>query len=179
VHHSTTYMCPIVADGVSWSVGQSVCHDRKPCRTGEPFQMPFGLWTVVGARNHVLDGCPDPHMWRGQFWRGKGQPIVKYRDLLLWAVQKWLNRSICCFWCDSGGPRKHILDVDVHWRYLANTTEPSTCGGDEAFLSDCFDHLSDIPSHFKRVATLPCEIFGIFVAHCVQWGGCFCSSLYK
>jgi len=36
-----------------------------------------------------------PHE-KGQFW-GKGSPIVNYRDFLLWAVQKWMNRS------DSGG----------------------------------------------------------------------------
>ena len=34
-----------------------------------------------------------------------------------------------------------ILDVGVHWRLLANTIEPSVCGVDKAFLSNCFDHL--------------------------------------
>jgi len=39
------------------------------------------------------------------------------------------------------GPREHVLDVGAHWRNLANTTEPSMCGGDAAFLSNYFDHL--------------------------------------
>jgi len=26
----------------------------------EPTEMPFGLWTRVDERKHVLDGCPDP-----------------------------------------------------------------------------------------------------------------------
>jgi len=39
------------------------------------------------------------------------------------------------------GPRKHVLDGSEHWRHLANTTEPSLCGGYATFLSNYFDHL--------------------------------------
>jgi len=42
-------------------------------------------------------GIEIPHE-KGQFW-GKGLPIVKYRDILPWAVQKRPNRSICRFGC--------------------------------------------------------------------------------
>jgi len=28
-----------------------------------------------------------------------------------------------------------------HWRHIANTIEPSICGGDAAFLSNYFDNL--------------------------------------
>ena len=39
------------------------------------------------------------------------------------------------------GP-KHVLNEGAHWRRLANTSEPSMCGGDAAFcqiaLSTCF-----------------------------------------
>jgi len=38
------------------------------------------------------------------------------------------------------GPRKHVT-WDAHWRHLANTIEPSVCGGDVAFLSNYFDYL--------------------------------------
>jgi len=31
---------------------------------------------------------------------------------------------------------KHVLDGGAHWRHLANATEPSTCGGNAAFLSN-------------------------------------------
>jgi len=41
---------------------------------------------------------------------------------------------------DSRGPRKHALDGGAHWRNLANTTEPSMCGGDAAFCL-YLDHL--------------------------------------
>jgi len=31
--------------------------------------------------------------------------------------------------------------LGAHWRNLANSIEPSTCGGDAAFLSNYSDHL--------------------------------------
>jgi len=31
------------------------------------------------------------------------------------------------------GPRKHALGEGTHWRHLANTIEPSICGGVAAF----------------------------------------------
>jgi len=48
----------------------------------EPIEMPFGLWTHMGPRNHVLDGGPDAPMGMGNFEGEKGHPIVKYRDTL-------------------------------------------------------------------------------------------------
>jgi len=68
-------MRSIVTDGVS--VAWSVCHDREPSRkTAEPIEMPFGLWSRVGPRNHVLDGVmnQDLPMGRGNF-KGGGQPL--------------------------------------------------------------------------------------------------------
>ena len=48
---------------VSLSVSRSVCQSVgllntfvSPSRTAEPIEMPFGLVTRVGPRNHVLDG---------------------------------------------------------------------------------------------------------------------------
>jgi len=34
-----------------------------------------------------------------------------------------------------------MLDQGAHRRHLANTIEPSMCDGDEAFLTNYFDHL--------------------------------------
>ena len=76
-----------VTDRIAWfvglyrSVGLSVCHTSEPCKTAEPIEMPFGLSTLVGPRNHVLYGSPDPS-WEGRTFLGKGRPIVKYRDIL-------------------------------------------------------------------------------------------------
>jgi len=60
----------------------------------------FGLRTLVGPGNHVLDRGigPDPP-WERTILRGKGCPIVKYRDTLQSSVQKRLNRSICHLAC--------------------------------------------------------------------------------
>jgi len=32
----------------------------NPTKTDEQIKMPFGLWTRMGPRNHVLGGGPDP-----------------------------------------------------------------------------------------------------------------------
>jgi len=55
-------MRPIVTDRVPWSVGLSVCLSvtivSRP-KTAELIEMPFGLWTSVGQRNHILYGASD------------------------------------------------------------------------------------------------------------------------
>jgi len=48
---------------VSWSVCWSI-------------EMPFGLRTLVGPGNHVVDGVQIPH-GKGQFWEGKGASHCK------------------------------------------------------------------------------------------------------
>jgi len=69
-------------------------------KTAEMIEMPFGLWTWVDSRKHVLDGAQMPHA-KEQLLREKtcqGMP----NDTLPWAVQKWLNRSICSLGCGLG-----------------------------------------------------------------------------
>jgi len=48
-------MWPVVTDGVAWSLSQSVVI-ASTAKTAELIEMSFGLWTVVGPSNHVLDG---------------------------------------------------------------------------------------------------------------------------
>ena len=36
-------------------VGRSVCHSCEPCKTAEAIKIPFGLWTRVGSKKHILD----------------------------------------------------------------------------------------------------------------------------
>ena len=55
-------------------------------KTAEPIEMPFGIWTRVG-------------------------------------------------------PRKHLLGEGAHGRHLANTIEPSMCGGDAACCQITLEHL--------------------------------------
>ena len=47
----------------------SVCHRRELWKTAEPIEMPFGLWTQAGPRNHALGGV-------------HGRPTIKYKDTL-------------------------------------------------------------------------------------------------
>jgi len=62
-------------DGVAWSVCRSVTV-RSSEKMAEPIEMPFGLNTWVGPRNHVLDGGPHPPMGRGNF-EGEGAAHCK------------------------------------------------------------------------------------------------------
>jgi len=41
-------------------VCRSVCHSNDPLKTAEPIEMPFGLRTRVGTRNHMLGGVQIP-----------------------------------------------------------------------------------------------------------------------
>ena len=58
----------------------------SPAKTAQPIEIPFGLETQVGPRNHVLD-VSRSRMGRGNF-EGEGWPVVNYRDSLSRAVQK-------------------------------------------------------------------------------------------
>jgi len=75
----------------------------NPAKTAESIEMPFGLWTQVGRGTMYSMGFRYP-MGRSNFG-GKGRHIVKYRDLLLYAVQKPLNQSNCRSGMDLGGPK--------------------------------------------------------------------------
>jgi len=119
---------PIVKyrDALPWAVqkrpNQSRCH------------LGYGLWWAI-------DEAQIPHV-EGAIIRGKaclGMP----NNTLAWAVQKWLNQSICRLWHGLGwakGSTSSIVFTMWCRRHLANTTEPSICGGNVA-LSNYFDHL--------------------------------------
>ena len=66
----------------------------SPARTAELFEMPFGMVTQVGPRNHVLYGGPNPPREMAISGGGKWWPIVKHRDTPPWAVQKQLNAYV-------------------------------------------------------------------------------------
>ena len=63
---------PIVADLVAWSVCWSVTA-VSPASKAEPIEMPFGLRTWAGPRNHVLDGVRSP--CEGAILGGRGGPL--------------------------------------------------------------------------------------------------------
>jgi len=84
--------------GMPWHTWQ---HSDVNCaKLAEPIEMSFGLWTRVGPRKHVFDGAQIPRT-KGQLLGVRTCPGMP-DDTLLWAVQKWLNRSICRFGCGFG-----------------------------------------------------------------------------
>jgi len=113
----------------------------------ERLQMPFGLRTRVGPRKHVLHGAQIPN--RGAIIRGKDMP----------GYARWHSAVSCtnmaepielpfALWTRVGR-RKHkfsrirqVAPMYPHWHNLANTIEPSVCGGDAALcqitLTSCF-----------------------------------------
>jgi len=58
------------------------------------------------------------------------------------AVQKRLNRSRCHLSCGVGWAEGRMCYIGAHWPNLANTTEPSVCGGDATLcqisLTTCY-----------------------------------------
>jgi len=115
-HRSTTFLdaayCYRSSSVVCQSVGRSVTL-VSPAKTAAPIEMPFGLRTPVGPRNHVLDGVQIPH-GKGPFCGGKGRPIIKYRDTLWSSVQKRPNRSRCRLDCELGWAQGIMCWMGVH-----------------------------------------------------------------
>jgi len=95
----------------------------------EPIDMPFGLKTHVGPGNHVLDEGPDPP-WEESIWRGKGASHCK-----VWFKES-TSSIVFVRW------RQLCPHGKAHWHHLANTTEPSICGGDvvlcQTTLTTCY-----------------------------------------
>jgi len=72
-------MQPIVTDRVASSVGLSVTV-VSPAKTAEPIEMPFGIWTRVGPRKHVLGAVHNGATWRIPLNRPRAaamRPVVK------------------------------------------------------------------------------------------------------
>ena len=74
-HRSTTYVDAAYCYRPSSTVCRSVTV-VSPTKMTSPIEMPFGLGTRMGPRNHVLvewmSCVPDPPMGRGKFEAGKG-----------------------------------------------------------------------------------------------------------
>jgi len=112
--------------------------------------MPFWLRAWMSPRNHVRWG-PDP-AWERVIIRGKkGRPVAKYSDILPWAVQKWLNRSICHLGCGLGWAKGSTsLIVFARWHQLAQASKYGwtvhlwqQCG----LISIYFDHVLLLQDH--------------------------------
>ena len=124
-----------------------------PAKTAEPIAMPFGMWTRLGLRNHVLDGVPDSHTRRGNF-EGKNGQLAHDMPEHVWRsiYSKRLGRGWHRYGTDYAD--WGVLDGGAHWRNLANTTEPCMYSGDAALcqiaLTACyFGPISTKPQSWK------------------------------
>jgi len=69
-----SYIVEVEVD-VCLSLSQSVSlMIASPAKTAEPIEMPFGVWTRVGPKKHVLDGVQVPHA-KGKFEGKMGGPL--------------------------------------------------------------------------------------------------------
>ena len=95
-----------VVSVVCRSVGQSVTL-LSPTKTAEPIEMPFGLRTWVGPRNHVLDWGPDPP---GHF-EGEAAAHCKVQGYSAVTCVKMAELIVMLFglWARTG-PRNRELD---------------------------------------------------------------------
>ena len=53
------WSCSVLCRSVCLSVCLSVDHDRASCKTAEPIEMPYAVWTQVGLWNHAWDWEPN------------------------------------------------------------------------------------------------------------------------
>jgi len=63
-------------------VGQSVClfvgHDREPCKTAEPIEMPFGGWLMwAQGTTYSMGSSSDKSIRCCDGWRAAMRPFVK------------------------------------------------------------------------------------------------------
>ena len=88
----------------------SVCHDHEPCKTAEPIEMPFGMWTQMGPRKHVLDEVHIGGTWRIRFNRPCAAAM---RPFCRMTLSSWLRVS-AADGASSGaeGDERAVQDVD-------------------------------------------------------------------
>jgi len=97
-------MWPIVTNGVAWSlclsVGLSVII-VSPVKTAELIEMPFGMWTRVGPRKHVLDGVHIVSTWLIRLGRPRVAAMRPFCKITLTMCSGFLSlrhvdRRNCC-----------------------------------------------------------------------------------
>jgi len=120
------YVDPAYCYRLSSVVCLSICHSREPCKTAEPIEMPFGLWTRVGPGNHVLHG--------GTHWCNLANTIEPYMcsgdaaflshcfDHLLYELLWALYRKLIY----RRGTRRRAMSVEISCCTTAWTRRPAS-----------------------------------------------------
>jgi len=69
-----------------------------------------------------------------------------------WALRKGLNRSRCRLGCGLRFDQGTMYYIGAHWRHLANTIEPSMCGGDAALCQITLTSWLLFQKHFSAIS---------------------------
>jgi len=93
-HRSITYVDMAYCYQPSSVVCRSVCLS-EPCKNSCTDRDAFWVEDLGGPKEPCIRWGSRSSHGKGQFWEGKGRPIVKYRDTLRSSVKKRLNRSRC------------------------------------------------------------------------------------
>jgi len=105
----------------------------SPAKMAKLIEMLFGVWTLVGTENHMLDGGPDPSQ-DGAISRGTRCSL--FREL----CKNGCIDQDAVWEMDSGEPNEACSRWGSHCRHLENTNEPSVCGlncpGRHRFLTE-------------------------------------------
>jgi len=108
-------------------------------------------------------GLLDPFCSRPHHSTTQMRPVVT--DRVAWSVCRsacnnqelskncWTDRR-CRLGCGLGWAQGSIIRWDARWRHLANTTEPSMCGGD---VASCQTILTTYCCHCSRRLTDACR----------------------
>jgi len=100
----------------------------SPAKTAEPIEIPFGMWTRVSPKNHVVDGV-QMSTREGTILRAKRSRSGHVRTCPAVGIFKVTQQGAELVQC---GCRLGVPDSGAHWRHLTNTIERSVCGGDAA-----------------------------------------------
>jgi len=114
--------------------------------------MSFGLRAWVGLRNHALDVVRIPH-WNEQFLAERTRPDMP-QDTLLWAVQKWLNRSTLPFRFSTRVGRMKPRQCDLMSSYFDHLLWPPCVADADIIFSSCGFFLSFFLSFFFFIPRL-------------------------
>jgi len=85
----------------------------------------------MGPRNQELDKGPDPPC-KGAIFRVAHCKVWGHFAMSCAKTAEHIDMSFGLW--TRVDPKKRALDGGTNWRNLANTTEPSMCGGDVAFF---------------------------------------------
>ena len=116
----------IATDGVAWSVGRWVCLSIttvSPAKMAEPIEIGLTQETMycMGVQIPTCEGAN----LRAKKGRIMDMPGHVRRSI----YSKRLSRGQHRYGADADW---RVLDRSALWRHLANTTQPSVCGGDAA-----------------------------------------------